>query len=115
MKLESGQYLKAADVKQLDQITFQDEGEWLESQKFTYEDGTPRQDFVIKVLHAGTEKKMRLNKTNRDTLVAAYGDETKGWINKSATITKENVMVAGKKMESIVLVVSKPGEENVPF
>lgn len=105
MKIESGTYLKTADAKQNDQITFQDEGSWVESQNYKYDDGNPRQDFVIKVMHAGSEKKMRINKTNRDTLVSNWGDETKDWVGKTATITKENVMVAGKKCESIVLVI----------
>lgn len=103
MKLETGSYLKAAEVKSGDSVTFRDEGSWVKNNKYTYEDGTPKQDFVIKVTYKGSEKKMRLNKMNREAMVIAFGDDTKDWIGRSAMIVKENMLVSGKKMEVITL------------
>ena len=103
MKLESGSYLKTAEVKTGDSVTFRTEGEWVENTKYTYDDGSPKRDFVIKVTYKGDEKKMRLNKMSRDAMVAAYGDDTADWVGKVAMITKENMLVAGKKMEVITL------------
>lgn len=121
MILESGNYLKSEDAKAGDMVTFKDEGAWVENTKYTYDDGKPRQDFVIGVSHNGTDKKMRLNKTNRDAMVASFGKDTAVWINNSARITKQSVMVAGKLMDCIFLEVgpsentAKAGEEQVPF
>ncbi len=106
MILENKSYLKVADVQGGEVITFLNEGEWIESNKFTYDDGTPRKDFVIKINILDLEKSMRLNKTNRDILVGAWGKETANWIGKQAKITKEKVMVAGKKMDTILLEIA---------
>ena len=103
MKLESGSYLKTADVTSGESITFRNEGEWVENTKFTWEDGTPKQDFVILVTYKGNEKKLRLNKTNREAMKTAYGDETREWIGKPAILTKEKMLVAGKRMDCITL------------
>jgi hypothetical protein len=117
MKLSKGNYLKTADVKVGDIVTFQNEGAWIESTTYKYDDGNPKKDFTIKVDWKGEEKLMRLNKGNRDILMEEYGDETSGWIGKSATITIEKVMVGGKKMDMIVLTIPFQGTEdtNVPF
>ena len=117
MILESGNYLKTDDAKQGDMITFKDEGAWVENTKYTYDDGKPRQDFVITVSHGGADKKMRLNKANRDAMVATYGKDTAGWIGNSARITKDKVMVAGKRMDCIFLEVgpSDKSSSEVPF
>jgi hypothetical protein len=46
----------------------------------------------------GFEKPMILNATNWDTLEAAYGEESDGWIGKACEVfTDPNVMYAGKK------------------
>lgn len=103
MKLETGSYLKTAEVNNGDSVTFRNEGEWVENTKYTWEDGTPKQDFVIKVTYKGAEKKMRLNKMSRDEMVLAYGDDTAAWVGKSAIITKERMLVAGKKMDVLTL------------
>ena len=107
MKLESGSYLKTADVNSGESVTFRNEGEWVENQKFTWEDGTPKQDFVILVTYKGTEKKLRLNKTNREAMKIAYGDETREWIGRPAMIVKEKMLIAGKRMD--VLTLEAPG------
>jgi hypothetical protein len=61
---------------------------------------------------------MRLNKTNREAMIEAYGDETAEWLGKSATISIEKVMVGGKKMDTIVLSAPFQGsgkEDETPF
>jgi len=119
MILGSGNYLKTAEVVNGTMITFKDEGNWIESTKYKYPDGNNRVDFVIKVEVNGEEKSMRLNKTNREIVTAAYGNDTGKWIGKTAKITKEKMLVAGKKQDCILLeiegVVHEPEEGSSPF
>lgn len=115
--LGSGNYVKTAEVKNGDVITFKTEGEWIENTKYTYPDGNAKVDFVIKVELNGEEKSMRLNKTNRDIVISAYGNDTSKWIGKNAKITKEKMLVAGKKMDCIILEVENSNGETdeLPF
>jgi hypothetical protein len=101
--LGSGNYLKTADANNGDKITFINAGDWIESTMYKYDDGNPKVDFVIKIMFKDEEKVMRLNKTNRDTLIQAFGNNTDEWVGKSALIIKEKVMVAGKKLDCITL------------
>lgn len=103
MVLLGGDYLKTEEAQNGDIVVFEDGGNWIESQRWKNEDGSPKWDFVIKVKWHDVTKSMRLNKTNRDALILAYGNETEGWVDRAAKITKEKVMVAGKKMDTIVL------------
>jgi hypothetical protein len=118
MILGSGNFLKTAEANNGDIITFKDEGEWVENTKYTYPDGNPKVDFVIKVEINGDDKSMRLNKTNREIVISAYGKDTKKWIGKTAKITKEKMLIAGKKQDCIMLdiegVIHEP-EESSPF
>ena len=107
MPILGGDYLKTAEVNDRDTIVFKNEGAWVESPKFTYDDGTPKQDFVIKVEWHEMDKSMRLNKTNRDILIEAYGNNTASWVGMSAIITKEKCLVAGKKLDTILLEVGE--------
>ena len=102
---EGGKWIKTAEVNNGEMITIVDEGSWQES-KFTYDDGNPKNDFVIKVEHKNEEKNMRLNQKNRTTLTEAYGNDTSKWVGKTAEITKKTVEVAGKDMEAIRLKIS---------
>jgi len=116
--LGSGNYLKTAEVKDGDVITFKNDGEWIENTRYNYPDGNPKVDFVIKVELNGEEKSMRLNKTNRDIVISAYGNDTGKWIDKTAKITKEKCLVAGKKMDCIILEISGgsvESENEIPF
>jgi len=118
--LGSGNYVKTAEVKDGDIITFKNEGVWIENTMYKYPDGNPKVDFVVKVEINGEEKSKRLNKKNRETVIEAYGNDTSKWIGKTAKITKEKMLVAGKKHDCILLeitgVVREPieGEES-PF
>jgi hypothetical protein len=51
----------------------------------------------------GIEKTLVVNKSNREILVEAYGDETAGWIGRSVRIDIVKVMFEGKRTNSISL------------
>jgi hypothetical protein len=92
---QSGTYLNSGDVSSGDMVVFKNEGEWQTSNKFKYKnaDGTEgefKRSFVIAVDFKGAELLMRVNKTSRDALVVAYGDDTATWVGKQAKITKEH-------------------------
>ena len=99
---QGGNYIKTADAKDGEIITFKDEGAWQES-KYTYDDGNPKNDFVIKVMYNNEEKSIRLNKKNRTTVSEAYGDDTSKWIGKTAEITKKIIEVGGVDRDCIRL------------
>lgn len=104
MKLTTAKnWLKSEDVKQGDLITFLNEGEWVASAKYTYADGTPRKDFLLKVKHNDADKDMRLNATNKKVLIRAFGEETKDWVGKTAKITTADIMVSGKMMKTMII------------
>jgi hypothetical protein len=96
-------FLKADEVKTGDKLKIVTEGEWIASKKFTYEDGTPKQQFIIKVECEEVERDMTLNSTNRTNLIAVWGKNTADWIGKSATVEIVKMSVAGKLMNVIIL------------
>lgn len=114
MLSNSGEWLKSADANNGDVITFRDEGAWQENKRFTYDDGNPKMDFVVSVAHNEVDKPMRLNATNRTTLIDAYGKDTAAWVGKTATIEKVKALIGGKTMDVVMLRVSK-GSEELPF
>jgi len=98
VKLSSGgNYLKVENVSEGDLVVFKDEGEWVESTKYTYDDGNPKSAFVIKVDHKGSEYNLRLGKFSRDEIIPVYGDDTKDWVGKEAKIHIENYRSLNKK------------------
>ena len=105
-----GNYLKTSESKTGDMITFTTEGEWVENKRYTYDDGNPKWDFVVGVSSKGEDKKMTLNKTNRDILTEKFGDETSDWVGKSAKMNIVDCLVGGKMKKTIVLepIVSAP-------
>jgi len=106
-----GSYLKATDVRDDTYVTFKNEGEWITSAKYTYPDGNPKQDFVIKVKIGDEEKSMRLNKTNREMLIQAFGNETSDWVGRSVKLNKVNALISGKMMEVIVIGIGESKDE----
>ena len=86
MKIQSsGMYLKADQVKKGDIIKILDEGTIETSTKFTYDDGTPKKEFVFTVEHKGQKVKMRMNKASRVAITSGFGDETKNWVGREAS------------------------------
>ncbi len=60
-------------------ITIADEGEWV--------DGDYGTRLVVKVILAdGTEKKLSLNPTSVNTLIDAFGADTKAWVGKEVKV-----------------------------
>jgi len=96
-------FIRTADVSTGDTITIKSEGEWIENRKYTYDDGSPKIDFVIKVEYNGELRDMRLNKTNREILKENWGKETGDWMGKTAKIKKVNAMIGGEMMDVILL------------
>lgn len=97
-------YLKKEEIKSGDKIIIKTEGEFVKSKKFTYPDGTPRDQFQITIeLSSGEERTLVLNKTSRNNLKSAWGRETKDWIDRFAVISLVDIMVGGDIKKSIVL------------
>lgn len=103
VKLQSGKYLKSSIVKDGSIIKILNEGEWIVNQKYTYPDGNPRKDFVLKVDLEGQEYTMRINKTNRETLKVAWGDETRDWVGNKAVVKLMDALVSGKMQKIVIL------------
>ena len=104
MKLQAKRnWLKTENVKSGDTITITTEGEIVTSGRFTYPDGTPKKDLVIKITHNGAEADMTINATNKKILMAAYGDDTANWVGKVCKLDIANVMIGGNVKKSIVL------------
>ena len=96
-------WVKAADLKNGDCFTFTNEGEWVESTKFKYPDGSPQKQFVIGVKINGEEKDFTLNKSNRTAMIEAYGDDTAAWVGHSAVVEKVKALVSGKMIDTVLL------------
>ena len=83
---KGGNYLKAEDAKKGEIVTFKDEGAWEESSKYKYDDGNPVKSYVMTVTYEGQEKKLKINKASRVALIDAFGNDTKKWIGRQASI-----------------------------
>ena len=110
MKLSetSGQWLKSADVKNGDKVTFLSEGETKENDKYPYPDGTPKLEYIFKVRHDGAEKNMRVNKTSRVNLMQAWGNETSHWKGRTAQCETQKLMTGHT---AVILIPSTEEEE----
>jgi hypothetical protein len=101
--LGGGNFLKADAVKDGDKVKFVDEGAWVENTQYTYDDGKPKQDFLIGVSlndEAGSYT-FRLNKKNRDALSKAWGSDTAKWIGNACPVVVKDIEVAGKDYKAI--------------
>lgn len=107
---KGGTYLKAKDAERGAIIEILDEGHWEESKKFTYEDGSPQQQCVFKIRYKGEEKNMKLNKASRVAMIDAFGEESKGWIGKTAKLIIMPTPNGNDKMIVLDPVVSKNGK-----
>lgn len=88
MKLQQpGEYLKAKDVRDGEKVTFLDEGCIETSDKYKYENsGEPVKSLIFKVDYKTEQKKIKVVSQSKGSLIEAWGDETKNWIGKTATI-----------------------------
>lgn len=78
-------YLRVSDVKDEDIIAILDPGRWVES-KFTYEDGTPKQNLEFAVNFQGKQLKYNMNKTSQINMSESFGNKTEDWVGKCAKI-----------------------------
>ncbi len=109
--LGGGNYFKGADVKDGEIVKIVSEGEW-ELTPFKKQDGSPKNQFCVDVENIeGKKKKLRINKTNSDILILAWGKDTALWVGKSVRLTTENALVAGKRVKSIMVEPIKEEEK----
>jgi signal peptidase I len=121
MKLTSGNWFKSADVNSGDMIEILNAGEKVLSEKYKYPDGNPviNYQFKVKIVKTGDEKLMNINKTSRQQLTFAYGDDTEKWIGKTAQVVKEMDRALKKYViylePSTDLNADTSSKEKVPF
>lgn len=110
----SKNWIKSSDIKTGDILTILNEGEWQESSKFTYDDGNPVKQFVVRVEFGGEEKDLTMNKVSRTNLSEAWGDETSEWVGKKVVAEKVKVMVGGEVKDTVILSPSTPVKGELP-
>ena len=86
VKVPTGKFLKADEVKDGTIVEFITEGESVLS-TFKNDDGSERYNFQIDVLKDGEEKTITLNLVSRRALIAKYGDDSKFWLGKKAKLS----------------------------
>lgn len=100
---EKRNWLKSADVKNGDVLTILSEGEIVTSPRYTYKNGEPKKDFIIKVNHNDKECDFTVNATNDKTLIKSFGKDTKLWLGKTIIVNVVDMMVSGSMKKSIVV------------
>jgi hypothetical protein len=86
--------IKAYSIKEYDEVD-RKTGETYKSKKAVFE-------------FEGTDKLLVCNKTNRNAIQYAYGDEMDDWVGKEITLFPQMVDFAGKQVEAIRVRVIKP-------
>lgn len=110
--LGGGNWIKGDNVNNGDKFTFLDEGNWVESTKYKYPDkvvdgktvpGTFKVDFIItvKLNDEESEYSFRMNKKNREILMAKWGNDTTRWVNHFTTVVVKDIEVGGEDRKSI--------------
>lgn len=96
-KSANGQWAKAGeDIKDGDIVTILDEG--------TETEGEYGAQIVFKIRTAsGEERILSFNKTSRNNLIDAYGEDTSQWVNKEAHAEVVKAMVSGSTKWVVVL------------
>jgi hypothetical protein len=118
MKLSDGAvWLSAKNCQSGDVIEIMDEGQWIDSTRFTYDDGNPVRQLVFKVKHNGEEKKLTLIKPSRQAMIEAFGDDTIEWVGKQAIIELALNTQGGKSimLKPIGTENSAPDKKDLPF
>jgi len=96
----SGNFLKAEDCKGGEICEILDEGEITE---LTNPEGKVKSVMNFQVSFGESEKTFTPNKSNGNTLVEAFGEDTKSWVGKRFKISLAKVRVFGKLKDSIVV------------
>ncbi len=99
-----GTWLKAADIKNGTKAKLVSE---TTSQPSTFLDkqGLPKTQDVAKIRVQGIQEayNISINRATINALVDAFGEDSKGWMNKVLTIETEKVRVAGKSVTALYL------------
>ncbi len=98
MIISEGEYLSAKKAKDGVVIRIKDEGRIIDNNKYKYEDGNPKKDFVFEVEYEGAKKLLRMNKASRTSCVEAWGNDTSKWLEQLATIHIFPTPNGGEKM-----------------
>ena len=104
-------WLKTSEVKNGEKIKILDEGAWVESTKFTYDDGNPVKQFVVSIERGGSAYAINMNKVSRTQLSTAWGTDTSKWVGHMVQVEKIKVMVGGDLKESLLLSPAMDNEE----
>lgn len=86
VKVPTGRFIKAEEVKDGTVVEFVSEGEQVLS-SYKNDDGSEKYNFQIDVLFNGEEKLLNLNVVSRRALIAKYGDDSKEWLGKKAKLS----------------------------
>src|SRR6185503_11688728 len=130
MKIEldngvEGKWAKAGrDIKDGDRIKIKDAGQ-VTSSGFKDEDGTPKPQYVFKIVTQGKEEfNVAFNRTSRNTLGRGWGTDTEEWVGKVATCFVVKQMI-GDGLKNVLYLAPdgwimsedgeflSPGEENL--
>ena len=103
VKLNSAKFISAKNVQGGERLEILNEGGWVVNQRYKYPDGNPKQDFQIKVRLGAEERILNVNKTNRDALAHAWGEETSDWVGKFCLVRLTDCMVSGNMRKIIIL------------
>ena len=109
-------------------ITFKNEGQWIQSTMYKYDDGNPVNQLVFTVDYEGEDRQMTLIKPSRVAMIEAFGDDTAAWVGQKARIALALNTKGGKSMmltpivsegtaktESVDLDTEGNGEMDLPF
>lgn len=100
---EKRRFIKSTEVKQGQVLTFKNEGEWIESTKYTYTDGRPKKQLVFKVDVDGQEYDFTVNATNMKAVIELYGRDTAKWVGQRLMVNLVKALVSGELKDCIVL------------
>lgn len=76
--------LKGKDIKPLEPVEILNEGEWQED---VFKDGSISKGYWVKVKYKGQEKELKVTRASFDNLSPEWGNDTKGWVGKTAIMT----------------------------
>lgn len=105
VKVESAFVSAGVDVRDGDIITFLNEGEERENERFG-----KVQLVVLVRLPSGAEKSLSLNNSSKRAMIEVYGDDTSAWVLKEARVNIVKQLVQGKTKSVIIL--SHPNKDS---
>ena len=107
MKISSAfpsKYLRAADIPDGQKVTVRIDH--VEMENVAGNDGPAEHKPVL--YFVGKQKGIALNKTNANTISAAYGDDTDLWVNKPIAIFAAETDYKGERVSCLRVSIPKP-------